>query len=99
MTETARRAGRLGAWLAALGLALTGLAAPATAAEPMSAVIFAYRHFGDDSDPSSTIAIDQFEAHLQELRSGGYAVLPVPEIVAALRDGRALPDHAVGITI
>jgi peptidoglycan/xylan/chitin deacetylase (PgdA/CDA1 family) len=62
-------------------------------------VIFAYRHFGDGADPSGTIAIEPFEAHLSELKSGGYTVLPVPEIVAALRDNKPLPDHTVGITI
>ncbi|MBI3514073.1 MAG: polysaccharide deacetylase family protein [Proteobacteria bacterium] len=86
--------------LAALAVLLAGAPAPAGAAEPAaSAVIFAYQRFGDDGDPSNTIAVEQFEAHLRELRRGGYAVLPVGEIVAALRDGKALPDHAVGITI
>jgi poly-beta-1,6-N-acetyl-D-glucosamine N-deacetylase len=89
--------------LAALGLALAGATgpcvAPCVAGEPMSAVIFAYQHFGDDADPSSTIAIEQFEAHLRELRSGGYAVLPVPDIVGALRDGKPLPPRTVGLTI
>jgi peptidoglycan/xylan/chitin deacetylase (PgdA/CDA1 family) len=84
---------------AALALLIAGAAAPAAAVEPPAAVIFAYQHFGDDPDPSSAIAVEQFEAHLRELSRGGYAVLPVPEIVAALRDGKALPDHAVGLTI
>src|SRR3989442_227181 len=86
--------------LAVLAGLLAGAPAPADAAEPAaSAVIFAYQHFGDDGDPSSTIALEQFDAHLRELQRGGYAVLPVGEIVAALRDGKPLPDHAVGITI
>src|SRR5579862_655478 len=92
----------------ALGLALACLGLPAVAdpdeAPPASsaassAVIFAYRHFGDEPDPASAITAEQFEAHLRELRRGGYAVLPVPEIVAALREGRALPPRTVGITI
>lgn len=82
-----------------LAVALVGAASATRAADPTSAVVFAYQHFGDDPDPASTIAIELFEAHVRELRSGGYTVLPVPEIVAALRDGKALPDHAVGITI
>jgi peptidoglycan/xylan/chitin deacetylase (PgdA/CDA1 family) len=76
-----------------------GITWAADAPTPPSAVIFAYQHFGDDPDPSSTIALDQFAAHLRELRSGDYVVLPVPEIVAALRDGKPLPDHTIGITI
>jgi peptidoglycan/xylan/chitin deacetylase (PgdA/CDA1 family) len=100
MTEARRAAARRWGSRLALALALAGDGGAAQAAEPLSAaVIFAYRRFGDDPDASSAIAVEQFEAHLRELRSGGYAVLPVPEIVAALRDGKALPDHTVGITI
>src|SRR5258706_3880265 len=100
MPERRRAAAGWRRRLAALAVLLAGAAAPAGAAEPAaSAVIFAYRHFGDDSDPSSTIALEQFDAHLQELTRGDYAVLPVGDIVAALRDGRTLPDHTIGITI
>src|SRR5258708_3678229 len=67
----------------ASGLGAGGIASAADAPAPPSAVIFAYQHFGDDTDPSSTIALDQFAAHLRELRSGDYIVLPVPEIIAA----------------
>jgi peptidoglycan/xylan/chitin deacetylase (PgdA/CDA1 family) len=102
MTELGRAvaARRWRSRLAAFGLALAGIPGAASAADRAgAAVIFAYQHFGDDPDPSSMIAVEQFESHLRELRRGGYAVLPVPEIVAALRDGKALPDHTVGITI
>jgi peptidoglycan/xylan/chitin deacetylase (PgdA/CDA1 family) len=85
--------------LAVAPMLVSRLAGPARAAEPTSAVIFAYRHFGDDADPFGTIAIEPFEAHLSELRSGAYTVLPVPDIVAALRDNKPLPERTVGITI
>ena len=68
-------------------------------AEPQSATIFAYSRFGDDELPSSSIRVDQFEAHLRELTSGGYLVLPLSEIADALRTGKSLPDRAVGIAI
>lgn len=95
-----RLAFRMLGGLCALALA-TGApsAAGAEAPLPPSAVIFAYRHFGDETDSTMTIALEQFEAHLQELRGGGYVVLPVPEIIAALRAGKPLPDRTVGITI
>lgn len=64
-----------------------------------SAVVFMYHRFGEDSLPSTNIRIDQFESHLAELSSGGYHVLPLSEIVGALREGRSLPDRTVGITI
>src|SRR5690349_8660749 len=85
--------------LAAVPAPVSIRAVPALAAEPTSAVIFAYRHFGDDADPFGTIAVEPFEAHLSELRSGGYTVLPVLDIVAALRANTPLPERTVGITI
>ena len=63
------------------------------------AAVVMYHRFGDAEYPTTNIRIDQFEAHIAELTSGPYSVLPVPEIVAALREGRALPARTVGITI
>lgn len=70
-----------------------------TAAEYASAVVLMYHRFGEEDMPSTSIRIDQFEAHLAELKSGGYQVLPLPRIVAALRDRKPLPDRTVAITI
>ncbi len=90
-------------WLPRLALclaaALAGLATAAPAAAAGSAVIVMYHRFGEDNIPGTNIRIDQFEAHLDELATGGYTVLPVPDIIAALRAGEALPDKTVGITI
>lgn len=82
----------------ALGV-MIGQAHAQSMAEPPSATIFSYTRFGDDELPSSSVRVDQFEAHLRELTSGGYAVLPLTEIAAALRAGRPLPERAVGIAI
>ncbi|MHA1569431.1 MAG: polysaccharide deacetylase family protein [Alphaproteobacteria bacterium] len=83
--------------LIAACLLVAGAIAPALAAE--SAVVLMYHRFGEANHSSSNVTIETFKAHLAELRVGGYAVLPVPEIVAALRAGRPLPDRAVGITV
>ncbi len=64
-----------------------------------SAVVVMYHRFGENDNPATNIRIDQFEAHVRELTSGRRTVLGVPEILAALREGEALPDHAVAITI
>jgi peptidoglycan/xylan/chitin deacetylase (PgdA/CDA1 family) len=64
-----------------------------------SAVIFTYHRFGDDRLPAANTRLDQLDAHIAELKSGGYAVLPLPQIVEALRSGRPLPDKAVALTI
>lgn len=63
------------------------------------AVVFMYHRFGETRYPSTNITLDQFDAHIRELKSGGYNVLPVPEIIKALAQNTPLPDRTVGITI
>jgi len=79
------------------GLLTTMAISPARAAN--SAVIIMYHRFGEDSYPSTNVRIEQFEDHIRTLTTGPYTVLPVDEIVAALRAGRDLPDRTIGITI
>lgn len=64
-----------------------------------SASIITYHRFGDARHPATNIRLEQFDAHIAEMTSGKYAVLPLPEIIGALLQGRALPDRAVAITI
>lgn len=82
---------------AALVALLALVAAPAAAGD--SAVIVLYHRFGENLYPTTNIRLEQFEAHLKELKSGNYTVLPLTEIVTAFAEGRALPDRAVAITI
>lgn len=84
--------------IAAAALLAFGWTLPAAGAGD-SAVVFMYHRFGEDGVPATNIRIEQFEAHLAELTSGRYTVLPLPEIVAAFREGRALPDRTIAITI
>ncbi|MGE5504254.1 MAG: polysaccharide deacetylase family protein [Actinomycetota bacterium] len=83
--------------IAAAVAVLLLLAGTAEAAD--SAVLLVYHRFGDERTPASNTRLDQLDAHIAELTSGGYRVLPLPEIVAALKDGRPLPDKAVAITV
>jgi poly-beta-1,6-N-acetyl-D-glucosamine N-deacetylase len=64
-----------------------------------TAVVFAYGRVGEDSSPSTSLRIDQFEAHLEELTDDLYTVLPLPDVVRALRAGASLPDRAVALTV
>src|SRR3546814_9835439 len=52
-----------------------------------------FHRFGENTVPSTNIRLDQFDAMLAALKSGGYHVLPLPEIVAALKANKPLPDH------
>ena len=87
---------------AAFGAGLGGLLHPGAEAAPApdnGAVIIMYHRFGETGLPSTNIRIDQLEAHIAELTSGRYTVLPLPEIVAALNENRPLPERTVGISI
>lgn len=68
-------------------------------AQDSAAVILMYHRFGESDFPSTNIKLDQFEAHLEELRKQRYTVLPVSEIVEKVGRGEQLPDRTVGITI
>ena len=108
-----RSTARLVTWLAgclaaALCLTATGPLAPAAqeagkTARALSpdngAVVIMYHRFGEDTLPSTSVRLAQFEAHLDELTSGAYHVMALPEIVARLRAGETLPDRAIAITI
>ena len=83
----------------ALAVAVTLAAGGGAAIAADSAVILQYHRFGEDAYPSTSVTIEQFEAHIEHLSTGGYTVLPVPEILAALDAGRSLPDRTIGITV
>lgn len=83
-------------------LLFASIAVKVDAAQPAvdnGAAVVMYHRFGDGRYPSTNIKLSQFEAHLKELKKDKYTVLPLPEIVAALRNGEPLPDRAVGISI
>ena len=93
----------LKSFVAVLVLALNaGLAfalAPAPANAETAASVVMYHRFGEADYPSTNIRLEQFEQHLNELKTGGYSVLPLGEIIAAMRTGADLPDKTVAITI
>lgn len=64
-----------------------------------SAVIMMYHRFGETTYPSTNTTLDQLDAHIAELKNDKYTVLPVPEILSAIREKRELPDRTVGITV
>jgi len=83
--------------LAPLIAVATLSAAPSFAAD--SATVFMYHRFGESKYAATNIRIDQFEAHLTEIATGGYNVAPLPDIIAAFESGRALPERTVALTI
>lgn len=82
-----------------LAAALAGVPQRAAAQDLNGAVIVQYHRFGENDVPATNIRLEQFEEQLAELKKGQYTVLPLAEIVDALRTGRKLPDRTVAITI
>lgn len=74
--------------------------AAAQASEPATkAVVIMYHRFGETDFPSTNVTMDQFRAHIEELKTGGYSVESLPKIVAALRNGDSLPPKTVGLSV
>jgi peptidoglycan/xylan/chitin deacetylase (PgdA/CDA1 family) len=90
-------------WLAGLLAAgcWTIISPHSAGAEPdhSSAVVLIYHRFGEDRYPSTNVRLDQFEAHIAELKSGGYHFLPLSQIVDAIRNSQPLPDRTIAITV
>jgi peptidoglycan/xylan/chitin deacetylase (PgdA/CDA1 family) len=63
------------------------------------ASVIMYHRFGEEQYPATNIKIEQFKEHIQELKTGGYTVLPLNEIVDRLEQGQELPDRTVALTI
>ncbi|MDJ0684115.1 MAG: polysaccharide deacetylase family protein [Alphaproteobacteria bacterium] len=85
--------------LAAAGVAAAVLGAAAPALAAGSGVIVMYHRFGEDAFPSTSVTVEQFDAHIAELTSGDYTVVPLSRIAAALQNGERLPDRTVAITV
>lgn len=64
-----------------------------------SAVIVAYHRVGEDAHPETNLRTDQFISHLEEIRSGTYTVMALPDILSALGDSKTeLPPRTIAIT-
>lgn len=80
-------------------LSLWPVAAHAQPPAESAAVILMYHRFGEDKLPSTNIRLEQLDDHITVLTTGGFTVLPLPEVVNALRAGRPLPPRTVAITV
>ncbi len=63
------------------------------------AVIFMYHRFGESRYPSTNITLEQFEEQLEFFTKNNFSVLPLNEIVEALKQDKPLPDKSIAITI
>jgi len=79
-------------------LAVAGLQ-KASADTAQHAVILQYHHFGSDTPASTSVTLEQFDAHLEYLADNGYRVWPLQQVLERLRSGASLPDRVVAITV
>lgn len=63
-----------------------------------AAVVLEYHHVSDKTPKSTSITPERFNAQMDYLAANGFNVVPLMELVDALRQGDPLPDKTVAIT-
>lgn len=61
-------------------------------------VILQYHHIATNTPPATSLSPAVFRQHLDVLKNEGYTVLPLPDLVQALRKNQPLADKVVVIT-
>ena len=77
-------------------ITLAMLSTSALAAE--HATITLYHHVSESTPASTSISETKFREHLDHLRDDGFTVMPLPELLAALKEKRQIPDKTMAIT-
>jgi peptidoglycan/xylan/chitin deacetylase (PgdA/CDA1 family) len=62
-------------------------------------VILQYHHFSNDTPAITSVTPEQFDRHLEYLKSHDFRVLPLRDVVHALKQGQDLPDRCVSMTV
>jgi poly-beta-1,6-N-acetyl-D-glucosamine N-deacetylase len=62
------------------------------------AVILMYHHVAGDTPRSTSVTPDTFERHLQFLHEHDFRVMPLTDLIEAIRKGDPVPKRAVAIT-
>lgn len=85
--------------VAACTLGLPGLLRAQTITQDEThAVFYTYYKIDDSGEDDISVTLEQFQQHLDELESGDYNPMAAPDILSAIRSGKKLPDHTIGIT-
>ena len=80
-----------------LGLFASAPLAAAQSAD--SAVVLMYHRFANEKHPTTSLALEKLAAHIKELKSGAYNVIPLPELVEALTENIPIADRTIIITM
>lgn len=63
-----------------------------------TATIYVYHRIGEDLHAETNIRTGQFKSHIEELTSGTYNVMALPDIIKTLKVGKTLPKDTIAIT-
>jgi len=63
-----------------------------------AAVVLQYHHISDETPASTSTSPERFAMHLDYLEEAGFELVPLQELVNALKAGRPLPDKTASIT-
>jgi len=75
-----------------------GAAAATVETVPDHAVVLLYHHVDTTTPPSTSVAPEVFEEHLEYLDRHGFRVLSLPAVIDSLTSGTGLPDSVVVFT-
>lgn len=64
-----------------------------------SASVLIYHRFGEDTLPTTNIRLEQFDAHIQQLVSGGYHFMSLREAARRQKAKEGFPEQTVLITV
>ncbi len=64
-----------------------------------SASVLLYHRFGEDSLPTTSIRLEQFEAHIQQLKTGGYHFMSLREAAARHKNKQLFPEQTVLVSV
>lgn len=67
--------------------------------EAASCVVLQYHHFSDKTPAATSISPSLFQQQLDYLESHNFKVLPLVEVIEALRNKRDLPDKCAALTV
>jgi peptidoglycan/xylan/chitin deacetylase (PgdA/CDA1 family) len=62
-------------------------------------VILQYHHFSNDTPAITSVNPEQFDRHLDYLKSNDFKVLPLRTVVRAMKQKQNLPDRCVSLTV
>lgn len=81
-------------WISFIGLSVANI----LPVDQKKAVILAYSRINEDNFPQTNLRLSDFMDHLEEIRSGSYNVMALPDLIQAFETGTDLPEKTIAVT-